>query len=72
MLPPASFFTVRVTVYLPALVYLCVGFLAVDVILSPKFQDHEVGLSVLLSVNLTVNGFLTLVKDAEKKATGVF
>ena len=53
---PAAFFTVKLTVYFPALLYLCTGFLAVDVLLSPKLQDQEVGDPVLLSVNVTVSG----------------
>ena len=70
MLLPAAFFTVRVTVYFPAFVYLCVGLFAVEVLLSPKFQDQEVGEFLLLSVNCTCNVAFPDVGDAEKAATG--
>ena len=69
-LPPAAFLTVRVTVYIPALVYLCEGLLVVEVLLSPKSQDHEAGDPVLLSVNFTVNGAFPDAVDTEKEATG--
>lgn len=70
MLLPAVFFTVKLMVYFPALVYFCEGFLAVDVVLSPKFHDHDVGLLILLSVNFTVIGAFSEIGDAEKAATG--
>jgi len=39
---------------------------------SPNFQAQEVGLLVLLSVNVTVNGAFPDVGNAEKAATGFF
>lgn len=56
--------------YFPAFVYLCVGFLAVEVLLSPKFQDQELGEFALLSVNCTCKVVFPDVGDAEKAATG--
>ncbi len=52
--------------------YLCIGFLTVEVVLSPKSQDQEVGLLVLLSVNVTVSGAFPLSGEAEKAGTGGF
>jgi hypothetical protein len=73
VLPPAAFFTIKLTVYFPDFVYLYTGFLSLDgVLLSPKFHDHEVGLLALLSVNVTVNGAFTLTEEAEKAETGGF
>jgi len=69
VLLPAAFVAVSVTVYFPALEYLCVGLLAVDDVPSPKFHFHEVGVPVLLSVNATVNGIFPEVGDAENSAT---
>src|SRR5665647_1201128 len=69
---PLAFFTVSLTVYFPALVYLCIGFLTVEVLLSPKSQDHEVGLLVLLSVNVTTSGAFPVIGEAEKAGTGGF
>ena len=71
-LVPLAFFTVSLTVYFPDLVYLCVGFLTVEVLLSPKSQDQEVGLLVLLSVNVTVSGAFPLSGETEKAGTGGF
>ncbi len=65
---PAEFFAVKVTVYFPALLYLCEGLLSFEVLLSPKSQRYDVGDPVLLSVNLTVFPD-TLVLNA---ATGAF
>ncbi len=56
--------------YFPALEYLCVGFLAVEDVPSPKFHFHEVGVPVLLSLNATVNGEFPDVGEAENSATG--
>jgi hypothetical protein len=47
---PFVFFTVKQTAYFPALLYLCTGFLAVEVVPSPKLHFHEVCDPVLLSV----------------------
>jgi len=46
---PLAFFTVKLTVYFPALLYLCTGFLDVEYVPSPKFHFHEAGDPVLLS-----------------------
>ena len=69
---PLAFFTVSLIVYFPDLVYLFVGFLTVELLLSPKSQDQEVGLLVLLSVNVTVSGAFSLSGEAEKAGTGGF
>jgi hypothetical protein len=63
---------VRVTVRLPALIYVWSGLWVVEVVPSPKSHFHDVGLLVLLSVNCTFNGIDPVVGDAEKAATGVF
>ena len=49
-------YCVKPTVYFPALLYVCTGFLAVEYIPSPKLYFHEVGDPVLLSVNCTFDG----------------
>jgi len=67
---PAAFFTVKLTVYFPALLYLCTGFRVVEVLLSPKFHDQEAGDPVLLSVNFTVRGAFPVMGNAEKEAKG--
>ena len=69
---PPAFLTVKLTVYVPFLTYLCEGSCTVDVFPSPNFQDQELGILVLLSVNFTVRGALPLVGDAVKAATGFF
>jgi hypothetical protein len=65
---PVAFQTVRVTVYVPAVVYLCDGFSRVAVPPSPKVQAHEVGELVDVSVNVTVSGFVPDVGEAMKLA----
>jgi hypothetical protein len=72
VLLPLAFFTVKLTVYFPALLYVCAGLLDVEYVLSPKFHFHEVGLLVLLSVNFTLSGAFPEVGVAEKAATGAF
>ena len=67
-----AFLTVKPTVYFPALLYVCTGFLAVEYIPSPKLYFHEVGDPVLLSVNCTFDGDFPEVDTAEKAATGAF
>src|SRR5674536_356625 len=49
---PAVFPAVNVTVYVFAVVYLCVTLLPEPVPPSPKFQVHIVGVLVLVSVNV--------------------
>jgi hypothetical protein len=58
-------------VYVPALVYLCTGFFAVEYILSPKLHFHEVGDPVLLSVKATLKGVFPDIGDPEKAAIGI-
>ena len=72
VLLPALFVTFKLTVYVPAFVYLCVGLWAVEVLLSPKFHVQDAGLLVLVSVKVTVNGAFPERVDAVKEATGVF
>ena len=56
--------------YFPSLLYVCTVFLTVEDVPSPKFQFHEVGVPVLLSVNATFNGAYPEIGDAEKAAKG--
>ena len=72
MLLPAALVAVSLTVYFPAVEYLCVGFFAVEDVPSPKFHFQEVGDPVLLSVKETLNGAFPDVEDAENAATGIF
>lgn len=52
---PSAFFTFKLTLYLPTLVYLSTEFWLFEVLPSPNLQDHELGDPVLLSLNFTVN-----------------
>ncbi len=70
LLLPFEFQTVRVTVYVPAAVYLCEGFSRVAVPPSPNVQAHDVGESVEVSVNVTVSGLVPEVGDAVKLGIG--
>jgi hypothetical protein len=70
ILLPAALVAVKLILYVPAVVYMCEGFSVVDVLLSPKYQDHEVGELVLISVNVTDNGKTPEVGVAEKFAIG--
>jgi hypothetical protein len=67
VLDPAVFAAVSVTVNIPAVAKAWDGFREVLVLPSPKLQDQELGLPVLVSVNFTdwpVNaGFGESVKD---------
>ena len=72
MLLPAVFVTVKLTVYFPAFVYLCTGFLSVEVLESPNSQNQEAGLLVLLSVNVAVSDAFPERGAAVKAATGGF
>lgn len=72
VLLPLAFLTVKPTVYFPALLYVCTGFLAVEDVPSPKLHFHELGDPVLLLVNVTFNCAFPEVEDAEKAATGTF
>ena len=66
----ASFVTVRVTLYVPGLVYVWVGFCSVEVPPSPNAHDHAVGLPLEASVNATCNGDDPDVGDALNDADG--
>ena len=55
---------------MPLAEYKCVGFWAVDVPPSPKFQLHDVGEPVELSVKVTSNGAVPDVGIPVKLATG--
>lgn len=70
VLLPFAFLTVKVTVNLPFLVYVCEAFLVDKVTPSPKFQTQEVGDPLLLSVNVTFNGAFPDVGDPDKAAIG--
>jgi hypothetical protein len=72
VLLPAEFVTVKLTVYLPVLLYVCAGFFWVDYVLSPKLHFHDTGLLELLSVKCTFNGALPDVGNAEKAATRAY
>jgi hypothetical protein len=61
---------VRVTVYVPALVYVCDGFCNVDDPPSPNDQTHDVGVFVEESTNWTDSGMVPEVTFATKFATG--
>ena len=50
--------------------YLCAGFWIFDVLPSPNFHNQEVGLFVLISVNVTDKGAFPDVGNAVKEATG--
>ncbi len=67
---PAELVTVSVTLYFPTLEYLCVGFLAVDDVPSPKFHFHAVGVPLLVSLNATFNGAFSEIGETEKFAAG--
>ncbi len=67
---PQSFWTVRVTVYVPTSSNVCTGFCCVEVDPSPKFQFHEMTLFRELSVNWTVSGAYPESGSAVNCATG--
>ena len=70
ILLPAELVAVNLTVYVPALEYVCDGFWEMSALPSPKFQFHEVGVLVELSVNVTVNGALPEVGVPTKLVMG--
>ena len=70
MLLPLAFVAVSVTVYLPTLEYLCVGFCWVEVVPSPKLHFHLIGEPVLVSLKATVSGAFPSAGFAENSATG--
>jgi hypothetical protein len=51
-------------------VYVCEGLFTPDVLPSPKFHDHAVGVFVEMSVNWTVSGVVPEVGEPVKFATG--
>jgi hypothetical protein len=59
-----------VTVYVPAVEYVCTGLWSVDVPPSPNDQTHEVGEFVDMSTNCTLRGTVPLVPFETKEATG--
>jgi hypothetical protein len=67
---PAAFEAVRLTLYVPGLVYVWLGFWALELVPSPKSQLQLVGLSVELSLKETASGALPLVGLALKSAVG--
>jgi hypothetical protein len=68
---PTAFFTVKVIVYVPASLNVWETFLVVArALLSPKFQDQEVGVLVLVSVNVMGLVVVPDVVDAVKDAIG--
>jgi len=69
LLPPA-FVAVRVTVYVPAVEYVCTGLWTVDVLPSPNDQAHEVGAFVEESTNCTLSGTVPFVTLETNDATG--
>ena len=70
MSEPFAFVAVRLTVYVPEVTYVCVGFWAVDVPPSPKLHDHDVGVPVEVSVNVTESGLVPDVGVPVKFVTG--
>jgi hypothetical protein len=70
LLPPA-FVEVSVTVYVPAVVYVCTGLCSVDVPPSPNDQAHDVGEFVDASRNCTLSGMFPAVAFAWNIATGI-
>jgi hypothetical protein len=67
---PAPFDAVSVTVYVPAVVYVCTGLRSVDVPPSPKDQAQDVGEFVDESMNLTFSGTLPSLTFEMNAATG--
>lgn len=75
LVEPVPLLTVKVTVFVPAVVYAWLGFWAVLVDPSPKFHDQAAGLPADMSVNCTdwpVTGDVGAnVKEAERAGTTV-
>ena len=67
---PPAFVTVSFTVYLPAFEYAWVGCFTVEVVPSPKSQDHDAGEPVEVSMNWTVRMTFPLVGLPLKEALG--
>ena len=70
--PPPAFAAVRLTSYVPAVVYVCVGFWSVEFAgPSPNDHDHDVGEPVEVSVNWTGSAAGPDVTFEVKSPTGV-
>lgn len=67
---PLLFVVVSVTVYVPAAEYKWEGLIAVEVVVSPKFQRRDVIVPVDVSVNATVRGIAPVKGVAVKLDTG--
>src|SRR5665647_1030314 len=67
---PAAFFAVRVTVFVPAEVYLCVTVLPEALVPSPNCQDHPVGEFVAEPVNVKVVAVVPVLGDIAMLGTG--
>src|SRR5262249_22979648 len=67
--PPGPL-AVRLTVKVPAVAYVCVGLVRVEVPPSPKLHDREVIAPVEASVNTTLSGAVPLTGAALNAATG--
>ena len=61
---PATFETVNVTSYVPAVAYACFGFCTAEVVPSPKSHSQAVGPRVEASVNSAVSPPVTTVNAA--------
>jgi hypothetical protein len=61
----------RVIVYVSDVMYVCDGFLRVDMFPSPNDQIHEVGEFVVESTNWMVRGAVPDVTDDTNAATGI-
>ena len=70
LLPPV-FVAVSVTVYVPAVTYVCDGFSSVEIFPSPNNQIHDVGEFVDRSTNWIVMGAVPVFTVDRKEATGI-
>ena len=70
MFVPAPLEVVSTTVYIPGVLYICVGFCSVEKNPSPKSRYRNVGVLVVESVNITVNGAGHINTLPEKAVTG--
>ena len=68
VLDDVAFDVVRVTTYMPALLYACVGRCAFDPAPSPKLHDHDVGEPLVVSSKLTVCAVVGFAGDQPKPA----
>ena len=71
LVPPGPV-TVNVALYVPALVYVCVGLLTLLVALSPNFHAYDVTAPVTALVNFTGTGALPDVGVADILTCGAF